>query len=251
MASVRFEPFDVHDLDDISIRWTKWLSKLTRYFTFKEVTVSAKKINELFLFGGYDLEQVYNQHAVADEDYTIVIEKLTSHFNPTTNVQLNRYNFNNLYQLEDETFDDFVSRIRVQASICNFAANHDTACHSQIIQRCKSDSLKSDALSATLTLAQLLALGKLKESVEHQIKQLRNNSTEPPAYVNNIDDNKYERSDHQHSDHQHSDHQYKRSDYQHKNSDHQYKRSDHKHKPTEQSKCGNCGYDWPQGNIQI
>ena len=129
---MQVEPFDVTDLEDIGYRWTMWLKKLTRYFRYRETEYSEKKINELFLFGGNGLEEIYDQYMEDDDEYDDVIEKITDHFSPTTNIQLNRFNFHNLAQYPDETFDEFVKRVKLQAKLCNFE-DHDTQCASQII----------------------------------------------------------------------------------------------------------------------
>ena len=97
-SSIQFTEFDVKDFDDINPRWTRWLSKLERYFTHEGEVDDKKKINALFLFGGYDLESIYNQYKAAEDKYADVIKKILGHFNPKTSIQLNRFNFRNLTQ---------------------------------------------------------------------------------------------------------------------------------------------------------
>ena len=108
LSSIQFAEFDVKDMDDINARWVRWVSKLERYFTHKGEVNDAKKINDLFLFGGYDLEMVYDQYKAVGDDYSGIKTKLEAHFNPKANTQLNRYNFHNLSQHEQESFDEYV-----------------------------------------------------------------------------------------------------------------------------------------------
>ncbi len=98
-STINFQEFDVRDLDDINPRWTKWTTKLERYFVHEEETDDKKKVNALFLFGGYDLEELYNQYKEDTDTYEEIIKKITAHFNPKTNAQLNRFNFRELAQL--------------------------------------------------------------------------------------------------------------------------------------------------------
>ena len=105
---VQFEEFDVKDFDEISQRLTKYIHKLTKYFTFIKEGDDKAKINILFMVGGYDLEQIYVQYAAGTDTFQQAVDKIKSHFNPKTNTQLNRFNFANIRQLEEETFDDFV-----------------------------------------------------------------------------------------------------------------------------------------------
>ena len=51
-----FETFDVNDPDDLHLRWTKWITRLNRYFLHTKTTEDADKLNVLLMFAGYDLE---------------------------------------------------------------------------------------------------------------------------------------------------------------------------------------------------
>ena len=132
-----------------------------------------KKTNSSCL-GGYQIEEVYDQYKSDEDTYDQIIKKLSDHFNPTNNVQLNSFTFHNMAQYPDECFDDFVSRIRTQGKLCGFT-DCDVQCASQIIQRCSSDILKNEALckNPPLTLTEVIALGRLKESVAYQVKKLK------------------------------------------------------------------------------
>ena len=172
-GTVRFETFDVTNQDDIGLRWKKWMSKLTRYFVYKENDDDAAKINELFLFGGYELEEVYTEYQRDDDDYDAVILKLTTHFNPTTNLEMNRFLFHNIEQLPDEPFSEFVTKVKSAALVCQFN-NPDNEIKSQLIHRCQSETLKVEALKThNLTLAELINKGRADESIAEQIKKFR------------------------------------------------------------------------------
>ncbi len=59
----------------------------------QKIVDKGPKILELFMHGGYDLQQVYQKYAIADEDYAAVVKKIADHFNPPSNVHLNRFKF--------------------------------------------------------------------------------------------------------------------------------------------------------------
>jgi hypothetical protein len=67
-AMVQFDEFDVNDLEDISMRWTKWLFKIKKYMLRQRITTNEDKIIELFMHGGYDLEQLYNQYVEVNQE---------------------------------------------------------------------------------------------------------------------------------------------------------------------------------------
>jgi len=57
---IQFDEFDVNDLEDIAMRWTKWLFKIEKYMHRQRITTNEDKVVELFMHGGYDLQQLYN-----------------------------------------------------------------------------------------------------------------------------------------------------------------------------------------------
>ena len=137
----------------------------------KKETDDARMVNDLFLLGGYDLEEIYNQYKAGGDAYKDVKEKLTAHFNPKTNVQVNRFNFRELQQFEEESFDEFVGRLREAADQCEFA-NKDDEVVSQVIKKCQSVTLKRKLLAReSTTLKQAIELGRLEESINANIKK--------------------------------------------------------------------------------
>ncbi len=58
MSTVAFEDFDVMDLEIVIIRWTKWKYNIEKYLKRQSIPNDAKKVLELFMHGGYDLEQL-------------------------------------------------------------------------------------------------------------------------------------------------------------------------------------------------
>lgn len=253
-STIQFTEFDVKDFDDINQRWTRWLSKLERYFTHQAENDDTTKINALFLFGGYDLETIYNQYKETADKYVDVKKKIVAHFNPKTSVQLNRFNFRNLTQFKEELFDEFVSRVRLAGDTCAFTNPEDEAA-SQIIQRCKSDKLKSRALNKdAITLTELIAMGRTDESITSQLKQLsaktNNSPTEESFHVGNINQkqqNPYRNRNNNRpntsfdSQNGQSKHQYGQSSNQNGQSSHQ-KRSESQ---IQNSKCRYCGQGYP------
>ena len=172
-TAIAFEEFDVTELDDINMRWVKWLFKIEKYMERQSIAQSEKKILEVFMHGGYELEQIYNQYKEEGDDYAAVKKKIADHFNPPSNVHLNRYKFRNIQQQEGETFDEYAMRVRTNAKVCKFT-DEDSECVSQIIQRCLSSTLKDKALTAKTapTLKGIIELGRLDESIRSQIKQI-------------------------------------------------------------------------------
>jgi hypothetical protein len=99
----------------------------------QKIVDKGPKTLELFMHGGYDLQQVYQQYATPDEEYAVV-KKIAHHFNRLSNVHLNHFKFRKIQQANGETFNEYVNRVRIGAKLCKFEANEDAECVSQIIQ---------------------------------------------------------------------------------------------------------------------
>ena len=136
------------------------------------------------MHGGYDLEQVYEQ----------VVKKIADHFNPPGNIHLNRFKFHDVAKMEGESFDEYTTRVKASAKMCAFTSPDDEIV-SQIIQRCRSATLKDKALSRTTTptLKEMVAMGRLDESIQAQIKEI------PPGAASNVNNIN---TDHQYRLHQ-------------------------------------------------
>lgn len=231
--TITFEEFDVNESDGISLRWTKACHKIEKYITRLRLTNDKEKINELFLHGGYDLEQIYIQYKDEDDTLENVIKKITDHFNPSGNVHLNRYKFREIQQQEGESFDEYTGRVKTSAKLCSFT-DSDAECASQIIQRCRSATLKDKALSAktTPTLKELIEMGRLDERIQAQIKEI------PSAAASSINQIKTENRQHQSRNNNNS-----RQHHQSVRFSQQYSQA--RQASSFNSKCPNCAYDLP------
>ena len=166
--NVTFEPFDVNDADGIHLRWTKWISRFNRYLSHSKTTAPKEMINARLMVAGYDVEQIYNEKTPNGEDYAAVTKALEEHFNPKTSQFLNRYNFRFIAQHEGESFDEFVSKIKEAAKLCNFTGDDEVI--TQIISLCRSDALKKKALAKVeLTLVELITMGRSDDIVKIQV----------------------------------------------------------------------------------
>ena len=193
-TTIQFQEFDVKDTDDAFNRWIRWITKFKRYLVHKKIEDDKLKINDLFLFGGFGLEDLYteckkeNEEKASKQDskldkeskqskesepvetFESIIETISAHFNPEANRLLNQYSFRALVQYQDEPFDEFVGRLKDQASTCGFTKPEEEIT-AQILQMCKSDALKEKILRKRkkIELAELIKLGRLDETIESHL----------------------------------------------------------------------------------
>jgi hypothetical protein len=115
-----------------------------------------------------DVQDIFEQllgHAEADTlDATTAL--LNNHFTPQRNTTYNRLLFRKEKQKDGETVAQFATRLRQLTQYCNFpAAQLDTYILDQIIDSCKSESLRVKLLAeVNLTLQRALEIAQARES---------------------------------------------------------------------------------------
>lgn len=167
--------FDVHEQSDINERWTKWLARLERLLAIKNITLDPNKLNYLFYYGGEGIETIFDTYKETNKEYKYpeVVQVLTNHFNPKINYNMNTVHFRDISQHDGESFDEFVARLREKAKLCRFDKAEKEICL-QIVHKCASESLKRRLMEIEdLELAEVIKLGKLDESINTQIKELK------------------------------------------------------------------------------
>ena len=169
------------DPTTLSTRWSRWLRGFDNYIVGRGIKDAAQKKALLLYCGGMDLQDMFetlvDPSAAAlpenDDAYKKTIRILNHYFVPQSNVPFERHRFRQMYQGEekpDETVDQFVSRLKTQAAVCDYGAEVDQQIRDQLVEKCKSKSLRKKLLQKgnTLTLEMATELGRAVEAVNRQ-----------------------------------------------------------------------------------
>ena len=97
----------------------------------------------------------YDDPGDADK-YDIVLAKFDKHFEPKTVLKLEICKFDEMKQAANETVSDFVTRLREQATYCNFGTTLNTQLSKQVSRGVRSQTLRDKLWSEDLTLDQIL-----------------------------------------------------------------------------------------------
>ncbi len=101
-----------------------------------------------------------------DKDFKLALEKFDEYFTPKQNTAYSVYLFRQSSQENEESLDQFCTRLRQKAKYCNFT-DLDSEIKQQIIQGCKSTKLRRRALrEPSLSLQDLLGEGRCLEISE-------------------------------------------------------------------------------------
>lgn len=185
---------EVHKLGQFSIAsnaattfesWEKWKRSLEFSIAAKGIKCHIQKKAILLHRGGPALQDVYasleQEHLAealkATDQYAYALNLLDVHFRPTVNKAYERFVFRSIRQ-GDESIEQFVVRLRHQASNCGFALPEQEIADQVIFGTSNVDFRKQILEKRLEELSKIIELGKLLESVSIQTKQL----SDPSAF---------------------------------------------------------------------
>ena len=159
----------------MSVRWKRWKRAFNLYLTSKGITNEEQKLALLLHSGGMELQEVYYTLVPEDEvtQFKDCVATLDNYFTPKFNVPFERHVFRQMHQLEGETIDQFVCRLRQKCISCEFS-NDDEAMRDQIIEKCSDPKLRRKLLekATNATLNMLLETARVHEAVNVQMKSM-------------------------------------------------------------------------------
>ena len=138
LALPHYPPLDCKS-EGKSIRWAKWVARLQNVFVGYNIEDDKRKKALLLTFGGEELNDIVDslpENATAAEDgerFNKLVTAITNHFNPSTNVEFQKYTFRHIKQTGDN-IDSFYSELRQVPTTCSFA-DKDGEIKSQLIRR--------------------------------------------------------------------------------------------------------------------
>ena len=153
----------------------------------KGITNEGQKEALLLHSGGIELQEIYYTLVSEDQDTSFkdCAAVLDNYFTPKVNVSFEGHVFRQMQQMEGETINQFVCRLRQKAISCEFPSVNE-AIRDQIIEKCRDPKLRRKFLekSSEATLTVLQETARVHEAVNTQMQ-----SMERPEQVNNLSPN--------------------------------------------------------------
>lgn len=180
-TSVSFPSFnpDIEPLNN-GPRWRSYLKRF-QYFLIAKTELKLEEIEDEIKVGiflhhvGDRVASIYDNLAKKEDKYDDIVKKLTEYFEPQVNEPFERYNFSEAKQDNDESLDNYVSRLRGLAKNCNFT-DIEKEIMNQVIRGCKSNELRRQGLRGALSANEFLKLGRSIEIANNQAKSIEDNS---------------------------------------------------------------------------
>ncbi|UYV65294.1 K02A2.6-like [Cordylochernes scorpioides] len=146
------------------------------------------KINGVSLFKSFNLNN-------ADKNnLSIVKDKFNNYFSPKLNTTIERFKFNQMKQKEDESFNDFLTRIKLQIANCKYAVMSDELLKDRIVVGIINNEIRERLLSeADLNLEKATQICIACENATNQMKHVLSNSDKQVA-VTKMNSKKWEDS---------------------------------------------------------
>ena len=181
----QFDPSGDHT--SVSQRWNAWKSSFEFYLGASGLTDKKQKRCLLLHCAGKQVQEIFSTLTETGDDYDTGMAKLSEHFGQSKNVPFQRHIFRKCLQEEGETVSKYVTRLQKLASSCDFGDKKDDFVRDQVIDTCRSRSLRIKLLSEeNLNLKRLLVLATAKEGAEHEANFIEKKTQAP---VNQIQQN--------------------------------------------------------------
>ena len=244
--------FDIHDTDGLSQKFDKWITRLNRIMMMNKVEQNETKISYLFVYGGDDLENLYESLVEnKSDDYEEIVKTLKDYFSPKLGCEANLLNFRLLKQATGEPFSEFVSRLREAASKCEMKKDiFESEMISQIIQKCRSDRLRRKASERSsdekdkMKLNDLITMGRNEEAIDAQCRAMSAQILEPNTSTH-AEINALQSVSHNQNLSRSTNHSNQNSNW---TSNKTRSELQNEHKQPKDNKCNRCGGKYPHGN---
>ena len=135
----------------------------------------ARKIALLLTVAGPQAVEVFNTFVFAGRDhheqFDRVVEKFDEHCSPKKNETFERYVFRSRMQLQTESFDAFVTDLKLKARTCNFGDLRDSMIRDQIVFGVHDKKVRERLLrEPELKLADAIKIGNASELAKQHAK---------------------------------------------------------------------------------
>ena len=167
-----FPPFDpLSNPANTGPRWRKWLRRFENLLISLRETNPIVKRGLLITYVGETTNDIFDTLPNTGTDYAAAVESLTQRFDPSTNKDMEIYEFRQITQESGETINEFYCRLKEKSSSCEFT-NAEAELRTQIIHKTSDNRLRRKALREEMDLKALLTYGLTLEQSDRHSKLL-------------------------------------------------------------------------------
>ena len=173
-TNLNYGTFDP-DMDPTSVgsRFRKYVERFKVYALAMNIKDKARK-RALFLHcAGQKVQDIFDTFEDTSEDFKTAAEKLMGYFEPRKHHLFNIYQFWQLTQEKEESYDDFATRLKLAAGPCDFPTDwRDVEIQLQLTEKGKSRRVRRRLLSKPHTLTEALDFARAQEMSDKQVERI-------------------------------------------------------------------------------
>ena len=172
--------------------WKRWKEEVELYIDLTMSSDEEQGKVKLFLYlVGTQGREVYEtmtfERPPHERTFKQVLDAFENHCNPKKNETVERYMFNMRNQHQDETFDKYVTELKLLASTCNYGTLNDSLIRDRIVCGISNSGLRERLLrTPDLTLDKTMQMGRAAELTKERIKALENPTAASNTEVNAV-----------------------------------------------------------------
>ncbi|GLV46158.1 hypothetical protein CBL_02874 [Carabus blaptoides fortunei] len=172
-------PDNLQTDSDKSTSWKKWLQQFEWYTTAIQLNNKPAEVQAATFMALISLDaiEIYNSFNLSDADKNnlhIIKDRFKEYFAPKTNISSEGYIFFKIEQNEDELFNEFLTRIKTQASKCEFGNLLNEMLKDKIVFGIKSYQVREKLLTEdNLDLTKATTICKTSEQASKQLDEIK------------------------------------------------------------------------------
>ena len=133
-----------------------------------------QKCNYLMIWVGDKGREVYNTWTLTNDEakkLSTYYERFEAHVKPKSNKIFARYKFHNIVQQEKESFEQFLTRLKIQAKDCSYN-DADEMVRDRIVIGCQSEKVREKLIQegSDLTLDKAIDIARTHEISDAQLR---------------------------------------------------------------------------------
>ncbi|XP_055527247.1 uncharacterized protein LOC129719856 [Wyeomyia smithii] len=180
------------DSQDLRREWEEWHRAFELYLEMRKIESQHEKYVTMLSLGGRGLQRIFhNLRKVIPvperfplmppeiPEYDNAVKRLEKFFIGKRNERVELEVFRSLTQGSEETFNNFILRLRSQASRCEFLDREETELLQQITMGAKDEKVKDKGLENVMTLDEVINYAVNREILMKQREKLKPFRGEP------------------------------------------------------------------------
>lgn len=169
---------------NVSENWRRWIQQFKVYLCASEKDQKDEKLQCALLLhcAGEQAQELYNTFTFTQDEADKIeslIKKFEDYCTPKKNTTYERHVFNNRVQKPDETFDQFVTDLRILSRNCEYERLLDGIIRDRIIEGIRDNDTRRRLLREDkLTLERCVDICRAAECTQQQMKSFHNDPRE-------------------------------------------------------------------------